>query len=114
MTEPHQCAREGCDIATTGKCLEGFDPANTCPYLSLEAGEPGSSSTDMAAFVDLPTGEALTEAQATDVTREGLTRVVIIAGPTASGKTTILTTLFESFLEAPFANYLFAGSRTLV
>jgi hypothetical protein len=67
-----------------------------------------------AHFVDLPSGEALNETQAAEVTRQGATRVVIIAGPSDSGKTTILTSLFESFLEAPFANYLFAGSRTLV
>ncbi len=39
---------------------------------------------------------------------------MIVAGPVGSGKTTILTSLFESFLEAPTGNYLFAGSKTLV
>src|SRR5436189_2638822 len=115
MSKQSSCTREGCQIATTGKCLEGFEPVNTCPYLSVAAiptGEAASSET--AAFVDLPSGEALTEIQASEITRQGLTRVVVLAGPSGSGKTTILTSLFESFLEAPFGNFLFAGSRTLV
>jgi hypothetical protein len=115
MTEPSRCARDGCDIAVTGKCLEGFEPPSTCPYLSVES-SPGAdaAAAEGSAFIDLPTGEALTETQATEITRQGVTRVVIIAGPTGSGKTTILTSLFESFLEAPFGNFLFGGSRTLV
>jgi len=65
-------------------------------------------------LVELPTGEALTEDQASEVTRANQACVVLLAGPVASGKTTIVTSLFEAFLEAPFGNYLFAGSRTLV
>jgi energy-coupling factor transporter ATP-binding protein EcfA2 len=109
------CAREGCQIASTEKCVEGFDPPSTCPYVSTSASSPAdATSAGVAAFVDLPNGESLTEAQASEVTRQGITRVVVLAGPSGSGKTTILTSLFEAFLEAPFGNLLFAGSRTLV
>src|SRR4051794_26972191 len=112
MTEASRCARDGCDVAATGKCLEGFEPPSTCPYLSVEPGPPGeATASEASAFVDLPTGEALTEAQSAEITRQGITRVVIIAGPTGSGKTTILTSLYESFLEAPFGNFFFGGSR---
>lgn len=31
-----------------------------------------------------------------------------------AGKTTLVAALYEKFNEAPFANYLFAGSKTLV
>src|SRR5437899_3513700 len=98
------CTREGCPIASTGQCLEGFEPPSTCPYLrSIESSDTGVASTQ-ASFIDLPTGEALDELQANEVTRQEFTRVVILAGPSGSGKTTILTALFEAFLEAPFAN----------
>jgi hypothetical protein len=63
--------------------------------------------------VGLPSGEALTERQAAELAREDLSKVIIIAGPFNSGKTTILTSLFEAFQEAPFGNYQFRGSRTL-
>jgi energy-coupling factor transporter ATP-binding protein EcfA2 len=59
-------------------------------------------------------GEALNEVQAAAIARQGVTKVVILAGPSGSGKTTILTSLFEGFLQAPFGNFLFAGSQTLV
>src|ERR1700722_16629262 len=109
------CAREGCQVSSTEKCLEGFEPAITCPYLASAPVLGGEAvATESSAFVDLPSGEGLTEVQASGVTRQGVTRVVVLAGPSGSGKTTILTSLFDSFLEAPFANLLFAGSRTLV
>lgn len=108
------CTREGCQIASTGKCLEGFEPPSTCPYLkSIESSETDVTLTQ-SSFIELPTGEALTQSQASEIARQEVTRVVILAGPHGSGKTTILTALFESFLEAPFANFLFAGSQTLV
>ncbi|MEQ1871230.1 MAG: hypothetical protein ABL961_14540 [Vicinamibacterales bacterium] len=52
--------------------------------------------------------------QANHVAREAPSRVVVLAGRHESGKTTIITSLFESFLDAPFGGFLFAGSRTLV
>lgn len=72
------------------------------------------SASDKAAFIGLNSGEALSELEATLVARSEPSRVVVLAGPPGSGKTTILTSLFEEFLTAPFANYLFAGSRTLI
>ena len=115
MTEHQICPRDGCQVNVTGSCLEGFDPPRTCPYLSATSSDRNSANpSESSAFVDLPSGEALTEQQAAEVTREAVTRVVIVAGPSGSGKTTILTSLFESFLEAPFGNFLFAGSRTLI
>jgi HrpA-like RNA helicase len=109
------CPQQGCPARTTGKCLEGFEPLEKCPYLAsggdVQRGETITSSPE---FVDLPSGEALTQAQAAAVTRSGISKVVIVAGPYGSGKTTILTALFEAFLEAPFANFLFRGSKTLI
>lgn len=109
------CPKPDCDLHISGRCLEGFDPPESCPYLS----ELQQSPDEVAAYVgeeqiDLPSGEALTTIQANEVARAGQTQVVIIAGPYGSGKTTILTALFEAFQEAPFGNYSFRGSRTLV
>jgi hypothetical protein len=108
------CTREGCQVVATGKCLEGFDPPPTCPYLSSADVSAIDVASAEPSFADLPSGEALTQAQASEITRQGITRVIVLAGPSGSGKTTILTSLFEAFLQAPFGNFLFAGSRTLV
>lgn len=112
------CGQPGCEFETSGKCIEGFTPAEKCPFLAARPEEiedvPTEADPVMEELVDLPSGEALTETQAGDVTRSDATRVVIVAGPLGSGKTTILTSLYEAFLHAPFANFLFKGSRTLV
>lgn len=61
-----------------------------------------------------PTGEALTAEEALAVTRAAPARVIVIAGPARSGKTTLIASLYERFHDGPLAGYLFAGSRTLV
>jgi hypothetical protein len=115
MTDAVACPQSGCQIAASGRCLEGFDPPDTCPHqheMHKAADEPvGYVEQNMVA---LPSGEALTDVQAAIVAASGPTKLVIIAGPYGSGKTTILTALFEAFQEAPFGNYTFRGSRTLV
>jgi hypothetical protein len=115
MMENRRCPRDGCEFNSMGTCLEGFLPASTCPYVASEIGSDDFAvSSEPEPIIALPSGEALNESQAEEVIRQGLTRVVIVAGPSGSGKTTILTSLFDAFLEAPFGNFLFAGSRTLV
>jgi ribosomal protein L30E len=111
------CSRTGCPVALTGtgRCLEGFDPVDTCPYYSSDEVTAEEAITLLSGdIVDLPSGEALNEKQAADVAREDTSKVIIIAGPFNSGKTTIITSLFEAFQDAPLSNYLFRGSRTLV
>jgi double-GTPase-like protein len=110
------CTHEGCQVSSSGKCLEGFEPIDECPYLSRTAGQrTGEADSDTSgAFVALPHGNALTENEAAEVTRRAPTQVVVLAGPVESGKTTILVSIFESLLDAPIGNFLFAGSQTLV
>ena len=113
MTE-RSCPQSDCLLGTSGKCLEGFDPPEKCPYLLSETKNNTEQTAVDEDTVDLPSGEALTARQASDIARSGPTKVIIIAGPYGSGKTTILTSLYEAFQEVPFANYTFRGSRTLV
>jgi hypothetical protein len=72
---------------------------------------PEASSEEL---IELPPGTDLTPESGALVTAASLTRVVLIAGEAESGKTTLLSTIYEKFNEAPFANLLFAGSSTLV
>lgn len=115
MTDSN-CTQNGCQVFSSGKCLEGFDPIDECPYLSRDPSRQSSEDAPLTSstFVTLPSGDALTENEAGGVTRAEPTQVVILAGPVDSGKTTILVSIFESFLDAPIGNLSFAGSRTLV
>ena len=70
---------------------------------------------DQAEVVEpYPSGEALTAEEALTITRSAPTRVIVVAGPAGSGKTTLVASLYERFHDGPLAGYLFAGSRTLV
>lgn len=62
----------------------------------------------------LPRGEALSIEEATDVARGRKTRLVLLAGSVGSGKTTLVSSIYEAFSSGPFAGFLFAGSRTLI
>lgn len=58
-------------------------------------------------------GDALSHEQAGAVCAERRTTVVVLAGGVRSGKTTLLTAIYEHFNQQPLADWTFAGSRTL-
>jgi hypothetical protein len=70
----------------------------------------GSAPTPVSVY----SGHALVVSEVNDLARDVLTRVVLFAGPIASGKTTLITSLYEAFRAGEFADCLFAGSRTLL
>lgn len=67
-----------------------------------------------AHLADLPGSDALDGREASKITGAARTAFVVLCGPVASGKTTLLTSIYEKFGEGPFAGYIFAGSRTLM
>lgn len=71
----------------------------------------GKSSPDV---VQLPSGDALDLGSAAHLTAAFDARLVVIAGAEESGKTTLITTIYEAFQAGPFAGFRFAGSQTLV
>lgn len=105
------CTRDGCTARETGTCLEGFASPEECPFSGQSAKPTEAKSDDPVA---LQGGDALTLDEAAVLCRSGHTKVVLLAGPKGSGKTTIITSIYESFQEAPYGGYLFAGSQTLV
>lgn len=114
--EIKSCRRDGCDVVTTGVCLEGFDPLQSCPHLSGSVSglpELEGKSDPGIANVALSEGETLSVIEAENVMRAQSTGVVVVGGWTGSGKTTLITSIYESFLVAPFAGQIFAGSLTL-
>jgi hypothetical protein len=65
-------------------------------------------------LINLPSGGDLTPDTGCEITAASLTRLVVLAGEAESGKTTLLTAIYEKFNEGEFADLLFAGSITLV
>lgn len=66
-----------------------------------------------AESVELYNGEELTPSTAREISMAGSARVVVLAGPTDAGKTSLLVALFERFCRGPFAGFRFARSKTL-
>lgn len=118
---PGTCQQQSCTVALDGRCLEGLD-LKQCPYFlqheQTTSGDISLQGTAVAVYVPstriaLPDGVALDLETAKVITQASVTRVIIVAGPPDSGKTTLLTSLYECFQSGPFCDYLFVGSRTL-
>jgi hypothetical protein len=115
------CGQQNCSVALDGRCLEGLE-LKQCPHFlpheQSTASElsPKVATTEGAASlerIELPEGTALTPEAAKVITQASVTRVIIVAGPPDSGKTTLLTSLYECFQSGPFCDYLFVASGTL-
>jgi len=126
------CRQPNCPVAEDGTCLEGLDPSE-CPHflgweeagLRTELGGTGvlvegdadapDSPDDVftgPGLVELFSGEELDLDAARAVMGAILSRVVVVAGDSDTGKTTLIASLHQAFQEGPFAGYLFAGSLT--
>lgn len=124
------CEQENCPLESEGKCLEGFNPADQCPHIkssSIAVGdevarrkmaaedekETEENKSEIEALMPIPFGDDLTEASCRSIMSAQLTRLIVIAGESESGKTTLLTSIYESFQRGSLAGYFFAGSQTL-
>lgn len=75
--------------------------------------EAVSPETGAPEYIDLPQGKELNEAAASDLAKSRPVRWIVLAGPTDSGKTTLLTSLYELFQWRQVEKYIFAASNTL-
>jgi len=86
------------------------------PVESIEA--MGSGDTDSESvgrkYVEFNWGEALSPESSMQITRAYPTRLIVLAGGVGSGKSTIISSLYEMLQTGPIQKYLFAGSRTLL
>lgn len=58
-------------------------------------------------------GEALSSEDFYSIAAKESTKMLLLLGPVASGKTTMETSLYQLFQKSPVGNYYFAGSMTL-
>lgn len=121
------CAEEGCEVVSSGRCLNGIDPPLTCPHVRLAnaqmeeeereeepEGDEGESDTLDVGAVKLQTGEALDLAGAERLARRKGVNVIALFAPREAGKTTLMAKLYETFHDGPIGDLRFAGSETVV
>lgn len=72
------------------------------------------SSVEESALLSLPLGNELTCQETYSISATELTSFVVFVGATGCGKTTLVTSIYQQFLQEDFSEkYLFSGSRTL-
>ncbi len=120
------CNQAGCQLGSTGECLEGFDDPHRCPHASpgvvqpTESTEEGAENgqVDAAELMDdwlqLPGGYELTIGEAGEITSRSEARVVMFAGEPDAGKTTLIATIYELLSSDAIDAFRFAGSETIL
>lgn len=111
------CGNPDCQVSETGKCVEGLETAK-CPHFGHErADETVEAATSQEATagegIRLPGSDTLTTVDAARVLRSGEARVIAIVGPSDSGKTSLIASLYDLFQEGPVAEVEYARSLSL-
>jgi len=110
------CKQTDCLVRESGKCLEGLKLEECDHFYLAEPGEEELGETpekkDAAKVIRLFDGLELKINGLDLVTNQFDTNLVIIIGESNSGKTTILTSIFDMFQVGKFRKYFFAGSMT--
>lgn len=96
---------------------ESLDNINDILNDKVDTGnEPEKDEQSALALPDtyqINSGEALSCDKFYTIAAKESTKMLLMIGPAASGKTTIETSLYQLFQEKPVENYYFAGSRSL-
>ena len=117
MNDNH-CANPDCQVAETGKCVEGFETA-TCPHFGQTIPKITDDETTLAISkaseksIRLYSAATLTIADTAKLLRAGDTRIIAIIGPRDAGKTSLIASLYDLFQEGSVSGVEFARSRTL-
>lgn len=119
-TRIKSCHQEGCAIKLDGKCLEGLEN-NDCPHFYWEDNdseeiiivtEDSQENNKPTIGKKLFTGSELRLHEVPLVTNKFSCEFVLLLGDKDSGKTTLLSTIFDLFQTGYFKTYIFAGSLT--
>ena len=111
------CANIGCEIATSGKCLEAFTNLEECPHYNQASSDPPLLTKDTeieaSSEININSGEALNPKEAEKVLCARPARVITVIGLSDAGKTTLISGLYDVLQNGSFADFSFIESQTL-
>ncbi len=116
-SEPQKPPEETGEGTPTDSVLPGeadMPPEDASGSTAAEAVVESDAKGPEQTNIQLSPGTALNAAESRSITSAYPTQLVVFAGSEDSGKTTLLLSIYESLNKGPFADYLFAGSRSLV
>lgn len=123
MTESAQestsdrCANPGCQVAETGRCLEGFAHKSECPHFGKTLIVPFEITIDTEpgprTSVAVPLATTLSVDEADSILKSRESRVIAIVGPHAAGKTSLIAGLYDLFQLGRVGEIAFAQSFSL-
>lgn len=130
INEKRRCNQQGCPFNTSGECLESISPVEECPYFYIaesnienkkdllveknDVNEDNSVNELIEDHVHLFSGEEIEPNEIKNISFHYPITLIMVIGESDSGKTTMLSTLFDLFQERPFADMYFSGSKTQI
>lgn len=87
--------------------------ANKKEEMELFEMEKGEHMEEQNDTFNLPLGEALSIEDTYSITARDKTKLIILAGSSECGKTTLITTVYQMFHKGPIDELYFAGSQTI-
>tara|TARA_R110001599_G_scaffold163952_1_gene353322 strand:+ start:5707 stop:6750 length:1044 start_codon:yes stop_codon:yes gene_type:complete len=114
------CSNPECKIEETGRCVEGIEPKD-CPHYNSEASYEVSESQEESLEnnstlhrTELSPSEALSLSTASNVLQNDDSRVICILGPSDSGKTCLIASIYDMFQTWEKSGMEFRHSRSLL
>lgn len=115
-TPTRQCSNPDCRVAQDGRCVEGFPDLESCSHYgkALVIVETPNSETakPVRSGIRLPGAEALSATAAQLVLRNQPCNVIAIVGPHESGKTSLISGIYDLLQHNRIGCYAFAGTST--
>lgn len=118
-----KCENAECKYLETGVCEKGHENVDDCDSFSHIDSESnplpdetplqGETQNYTHNLYQFHNGHSLNLIDADSIASEAPTQLVILAGASASGKTTLLASIYEKFSDQEMGKYIFAGSKTL-
>lgn len=112
-----RCANPDCEVASGGRCIEGFANTAECPQFGRIPLVPVDPAVDAYPTprngVGMPPATTLSVDEADGIIKESPSRVVAIAGPQAAGKTSLIAGLYDLFQVGQVGKVAFARSYSL-
>jgi hypothetical protein len=114
------CTNAECKLESEGKCVEGYE-VEDCPHVGGLSLDDIPETEELAAPAPLPeltialaSGEALNRVNTSILQRRNLSKSIGLIGPNDSGKTSLISGVYDLLQGGPVSGAAFAGSSTLI